>query len=123
MTDLEITRLCAEAMGWKYLGPVGVNVPQGMRPIEVEKKYPGQLWCLSGSNDWWKDPEGNNVCGHCQSIPAPLHDDAQAMALVKRFKVHIGWTKDGKIAKAGFHEDADLNRAICEYVAAMQAAK
>ena len=83
MTDLEITLLCAEAMGYK----------------------PGEHY-------HWR----------------PLHDDAQAMALVKKFRLNIHahdeqwkveeWGDDGAMA---LHET--LNRAICECVAKMQAAK
>lgn len=51
----------------------------------------------------------------------PLHDDAQAMALVKEFKLWIGgWlgglvcvSKDGRCLSTA----DDLNRAICQCVA------
>jgi hypothetical protein len=130
MTDLEITRLCAEAMGWQHLGAVGVDLEaEGVEsPSEADRRFPGKLWCLSGGNNWWRHPEGDTVCGHCESIPDPLHDDAQAMALVKRFKLHI-YTVTGMsdhwIAHqaSGTHTGAqstNLNRAICLAVAKMQ---
>lgn len=61
----------------------------------------------------------------------PLHDDAQAMALVKKFGIGLDkenesepWIaaihKDGNLY---MHESPDLNRAICECVALMQANK
>jgi hypothetical protein len=75
MTDLEIKQLCAEAMGWKHLGQVGVPVPP------EDTRDASGLWCMSGGNDWWINPEGYHVCGPCSGIPDPLNDDAQAMAL------------------------------------------
>ena len=90
MTDLEITKKCAEAIGWELF------------------EENGELWEKAGL-----------------IIYDPLHDDAQAMALVKKFhlsiingtsfKKHI-WLVDGK---TGGWSDADLNRAICEAVAKM----
>ena len=59
---------------------------------------------------------------------APLTDDAQAMQMVKQLKLYVapdqnGWdvgpeNTDGKAVK-----NQNLNRAICECVAQMQAAK
>lgn len=93
MNDLEITKLCAEAMG---------------RKIVCE-------WVLLKYN--------------------PLHNDAQAMALVKRFHIQIwpevkrslrehiytGWTTF--IFGTGTATSTNLNRAICECVAKMQKAR
>ena len=52
----------------------------------------------------------------------PLHDDAQAMALLKRFRLDLtisamlfNWSRG--------HGEHDLNRAICERVANMPKAK
>ena len=95
MTDLEITRLCAEAMG-----------------LTQVNRYQ------------FKNAHGQ------QAEFTPLHDDAQAMALVKKFHLHIGKTlrtpddpfgqwvvsKTSKADATG----KDLNRAICECVAKMQ---
>lgn len=118
MTDLEMTRLCLEATGWKYLGAAGVSLTKeecGQGPSIMSRKYPGKLWCLSGGNDWWKDPDGFNICACCQAIPDPLTDDAQAMALVKRFRLWE-WIRDGSLDIGD-----DLNRAIVACVAQMQA--
>jgi hypothetical protein len=89
MTDLEMTKLCAEAMG----------IVQSMHVNE------DGLWTYY-----------------------PLHDDAQAMALVKKFHLECYWNGsvwgvlDGPSGCA--HElRGDLNRAIVECVAKMQAAK
>ena len=91
MTDIELTRLCAEAMGLKFYNP--------------------------------------------------LHDDAQAMALVKRFSLRV--ERGGMSGIVGFMHtakrwrvladtpdiykyetwDEDMNRAIVECVANMQAEK
>lgn len=87
MTDLEITKLCAEAMGYDKTDPLGVAL-----------------------------------------VYDPLHDDAQAMAMVKKFKLDCfenldeeGWIVD---AGDGVHtKHIDLNRAICECVAKMQVTK
>lgn len=109
MTDDEMLRLCAQAVGEMHL--------LGFDPV-------------------WHGPDC--VIEWKQTRPGitnydPLHDDAQAMALVKRFDV--------KLTKHGRHEtwrvvsyswtnevlsvavNADLNRAIVECCAKMQAAK
>ena len=86
MTDLEITRLCAEAM---------------FTPLEWEQRL------------FEYDP---------------LHDDAQAMALVKKFLLSIdpaqpiGWhvaKQETKFFDAAYAHEDDLNHAICECVAKM----
>lgn len=118
MTDLEITKLCAEAMGWRHLGAVGVPVPP-----EGERDKSG-LWCMSGGNDWWIHPDGHHVCGPCSGIPDPLHDDAQAMALVKKVRILLDpdygfpcvWQAATNTEDA---TNEDLNRAICECTAKM----
>ena len=119
MTDEQITEACRLALGWKHLGAVGVAGP---KPGEPD---PPGLWCLSGGNDWWRDPEGNPVCGRCESLPDPLHDRAQAMALVEEFSIHL--FRDGKDAPweasigdsqpAAEASNKDLNLAICACVA------
>lgn len=93
MTDLEITKACAEAMGFKLR-----RGPPDFEYIEIE-------------------PNGEYY--------NPLHDDAQAMALVKKFRLHI----DSNISKTAWSVfwmswggdetvvNANLNRAICECVA------
>jgi hypothetical protein len=111
MTDLEITRLCAEAMGFK-----------------------------EAAGDWgtgtvWFDPDTPVIGGYFTY--APLHNDVQAMALVKKIGVSIeGPYKHDKVPSwqvdyLGENDrdqilsirDADLNRAICTCVAIMQQAK
>ncbi len=128
MDDLEMTKLCAEAMGWKHLGPVGNAAPKPGEPDPVGR------WCLSGGNDWWVNPTGDDVCAPCLGLPDPLHDDAAAMALVKRFRLDIS-QRDSDTDK---HNDlwdvtppdenngtvnADLNRAVCLCVAKLQAGR
>ena len=117
MTDLEITKLCAEALGWVHLGAIGTTYERS-----------DGLYCLSGGNDWWRDPDGNSICGRCEQIPDPLHDDAQAMALVKKLRLQIDphdeqWNVGGGEGSGGAALCESLNRAICECVAKMQAAK
>ena len=51
----------------------------------------------------------------------PLHDDAQAMALVKQFPIDTIWAMWEAIKNYQGH--LDLNRAICECVAKMQEKK
>ena len=81
MTDLEMTELCAEAMGVPLMGS---NVP---------------LW-------------------------NPLHDDAQAMALVKKFALDIVCAGQWQVSRSRRGDttavNADLNRAIVECVAKMK---
>ena len=106
MTDLEMTRLCAEAMG---LHPS----PYGEDRLEVVT---------------WHGPDGEHPT---YRIYEPLNDDAQAMALVKKFVLHIEWlaTKDWAVdygSRANPQHIAcnpDLSRAIVECVAKMQSAK
>ena len=130
MSDLEMTRLCAVAIGWKHLGAVGIILPPEVKyPSQVDARFTGKLWCLSGGNDWWETPTGETVCGLCESIPDPLNDDSQAMALVKKFNLAIqrGWNKwtalpviDQREALELHASDDDLNRAIVKCVATMQ---
>ena len=113
MTDLEITRLCAEAMGVR-------NDNEGF--------YCG-VPCV-----WTVECSSANHQTHRAFYP--LLDDAQAMALVKKFRLYIdgdgnrsdyniwqvecwpeGATEAGEIAVS-----QDLNHAICECVAQMRRA-
>ena len=101
MTDLEITKLCAEAMGLTLGQSEGCG------------KYSTGVMCYA---------EGAYI------LYDPLHDDAQAMVLVKRQGLHIVWQPmcpDTWKVDDTTHvaADKDLNRAICECVAKMQAAK
>ena len=109
MNDREIRGLCAEALGWKHLGAVGVEAP---KPGEDK---PG-LWCLSGGNDWWLNPYGESVCGHCQSIPNPLENDDECFALVKAFPDQCLRAMDLDMNTT---KPEGFNRAVCVAVAEM----
>ena len=110
MTDLEMTRLCAEAMGLRWIGRQ-----------EIRAFNPDQ-W-----SNWVRVPDKTEEFRF-----DPLHDDAQAMALVKKFRMGIddGATSGDKCG-ASLHVGGviytavadDLNRAIVEAVAKWQAAK
>ena len=65
MIDLEITKLCAEAIGLD---------------VEPHPKGPKDKLCYIESSPGYLRFE-------CYD---PLHDDEQAMALVKKFHLHIG---------------------------------
>ena len=108
MTDLEITKLCAEAMA-------------------LEFKVARELWCGNSAPlaVWTKNGEYQ-----------PLHDDAQAMALVKRLELWIQPPRQGHLsgtpsdywfvahsAKGGDSRSLDLNQTICECAAKIQKAK
>lgn len=101
MTDLELVRLCAVAMGIKR------EIDEGEQVYRMEDKYRRLHWF------------------------DPIHDDAQAMALVKRFRLNISaqpkeWDVDAFTIggnEQNFCTDADLNRAICECVAKMELAR
>ena len=99
MTDLEMMRLCAGAMGienWR---------------VGLEE---------------WSDGLSCGFSSPPVSRPYdPLHDDAQAMALVKKFELNIlrqsnSWTVMRRRKGSG---NSDLNRAIVECVAKMRVAK
>lgn len=105
MTDLQMTRLCAEAMGYALSG-ISISEPA--------------IQCFT--------PKGTIFAFD------PLNDDAQAMALVKRFNLNIQspqfvspprwhvW-KEPKPNCTGIADVLNLNRAIVECVAKLQAAK
>ncbi len=108
MTDLEMTKLCAEAIGIKVADDNGV--------------------LLYGP---FRDNEGGSVFETYE----PLDDDAQCMALMKRFCLDITPHNDGDHIvffvrqfntlsdRQPSVENDDLNRAIVECVAKMQVAK
>lgn len=96
MTDLEMTRLCAEAMG---------------------------DLCLEHTE------EGYLLSSYWQRKYDPIHDDAQAMALAKKFMLDVDFFS-GTVSRdfSGeerftTHSDESINRAIVECVAKMQKAK
>ncbi len=96
MTNLEITRLCAKAMGYTILGT----------------KH-GDHIVIAG--------------GGC--LYDPLHDDAQAMALIKKLQINIIWFEVNipspfqPTVYMWSHHPHKLNRLVCESAATMQAAK
>ena len=106
MTDLEITRLCAEAMGYvldESAKPMGAGIVVHL----------GQFSSLEYD---------------------PLHDDAQAMALVKKLELGLGrgfkdggesviWYASNDFDLTATVWDRNLNHAICECVARMQKGK
>jgi hypothetical protein len=96
MTDLEMTKLCAEAMGYTYA--------DGM----AEAKGRHGEW--ETSHTW---------------PYTPLTNDAQAMALVKRFHLDI-FGSEGTVWCVSFGApeviSESLNRAIVEAIAKMQGA-
>ena len=102
MSEQELTKLCAEAMGHSVYGQFG----------DPEK-----------GEEWWDIGDDRPVAYD------PLHDDAQAMALVKRFKLALYWDCEERgwcVAPELTGPDLsakDLNRAIVECVAKMQSAK
>ena len=95
MTDLEITKLCAKAMGISYR----------VEPL-TEDGSGEMLWSPIGPYD-------------------PLHDDAQSMALVKRFPGEcVGALYRRVFSVRPFPSpENELLRVICECVAKMQGAK
>lgn len=123
MTDLELVMKCAEKMGysgWQSKhGYWNVKDPDG-----------GDHICCNGWNKY--DPySGEKLLeptfsdAIAQLDYNPLTDDAQAMALVKKFSLRIDkfsekapWLviaeSGGEFAEADNH---NLNRAICECVA------
>lgn len=100
MTDLEITKLCAEAAGW-----------DAMETVWDSREVPPRIGILARVNGMpeWFDP---------------LNQNGQAMALVKKFRISIRnddglWFACPDYPHAGCESD-DLNRAIVECVAQMQ---
>ena len=103
MTDLEIVKKCAEAMGHDVSVDIRGNV----------------FFKTDGTKKTYRTDYN------------PLHDDTLAMALVKRFRLQIETFEVGQWS-VFTHELAmtqgqmysadgyDLNRAICECVAKME---
>lgn len=117
MTDLEMTKLCAEAMDYGIVDDFA-DVTPPMRGVDVIPHDTSPAYAINAEPLRF----------------APLYDDAQAMALVKRFGLYIecetvNFTGDvpGFLWAAVTHEheiaveDANLNRAIVECVAKMRA--
>ena len=94
MTDLEITKLCAAAMGLAVVEQLGQ----------------------------WRFPNTQ----HEDSLYDPLHDKAQALELVERFRLMLqplpsAWAVTEHKHPPVWSEDTDLLRAICECVAKLEA--
>ena len=109
MTDLQITRLCAEAMGY----------------IAKPQQTPSDIILFVTI------PRTHSMLPDSVERYDPLHDDAQAMALVKKLGLSIrNYIDRWRVSEIGgddIHQDedgvnTDLNRAICECVANMQKA-
>ena len=109
MTDLEITTLCAEAMGYV----IASDGKATNLVLMVEIPHHAMLPRYAEQYD-------------------PLHDDAQAMALVKKLKISVAYLQDyvsGDFFWYCNHQmnsqtrSPDLNRAICECVAKMENAR
>lgn len=100
MTDLEMTKLCAEEMGLNW---------------EAEQKR------IAARDGKWLN-------GYETPLYDPLHDDAQAMALVKQFDLnlqpdHEGWCVSDYTGDKVKTRNANLNRAIVECVAKIREAE
>ena len=98
MTDLELIKKCAEKMGYE----------QTPESFEAE--------------NWYYDGDEFKLFHY-----DPLHNDAQAMALVKKFSLHINrWSvEDGHDWEVSLPDEnyyinnKNLNRAVCKCVAKM----
>ena len=107
MTDLEITRLCAEAMDF----PEDESATHA-----ISYRQEGHIWIRHEA-----DAIGR--------MYHPLHDDAQAMALVKKMEIDITYFRGSMIYRASHYPSgtkvlgATLNMSVCECVAKMQAQK
>ena len=103
MTDLEMTKLCAEAMGIAVVS-------------EGPQSEPTEFWLFESGVGEWSEYD-------------PLQDDAQAMALVRKMELDISHCEpSGWIVFSGDGDGIDataetLNHAIVECVAKMQKAK
>lgn len=111
MTDLEMTKLCAEAMGYRITTAYEEDFERG-----------SGIWChLPAQHGEWYRP-----------LSGDLYGNAQAMALVKKFPVTIEppalhldgcWHVESAEIINGICPDVydkDLNRSIVECVAKMQ---
>ncbi|SRR6266446_3985513 len=106
MTDLDKIKLCAEAMGYTTIVQADYNPNFASFPV---------TWV------------SNNQERKNEVLYDPFHDDAQAMALVKKLKLHIYWDREYEgwiVGPVGLAIAAnDLNCAIVECVAKMRAAR
>ena len=102
MTDSEIIKLCAES-------------------LESKPDVPGASRIWGVSVEW---TNGEKKLSHwIKTGFDPLHDDAQCFALLKRFPADCREAFETYCIMDGMDGEMDFNRAICECVAKMQAAK
>ena len=100
LSDLEMTKLCAEALGMPYITP--------------SDDYDGRA--------------GIMICdehGNARYTFHPLRDEGNAMRLVKQLGISINYLRGSQCwiairAHGYYEENYDLNRAIVECVARMQ---
>ena len=106
MTDLEMTRLCAEAMNYETFVADGWLRSRKIKGKLIRKGL-------------------EYLFEHNGAVYDPLHDDEQAMALLKKFRPSIEPLEDGSwfadMFGGEYAEATDLNRAIVECAAKMQA--
>ena len=109
MTDLEIVRLCAEAMELQY------------HIANIEDEH--EVWVRL------QPAKPPTIYSYRYD---PINDDAQCMALIKRFRLEILWQEEGETVRARYPWSVpdlmtgyycDINRAVCLAVARMQADK
>lgn len=107
MDDLTITRLCAEAFGLCPIEPWSKRTAVFLT-LDAMRNHPSAWFC-------------DKV-----DIYSPLTNDAQAMQLVKQFKLLIGnrdiaGQYEYLVSNDGnkWTKNADLNRAICLCVASL----
>lgn len=111
LSDIEMTLACAAAVGFVPL-TLGHGIPQ----IASEHS----IYVLDEYGD-------HEIDGKRHRVYDPLHDDAQAMALVRKFEPDIVHSLDGFVTVSIYDTDAlphsvtgkapDLIRCICECVA------
>ena len=103
MTDLEMTKLCAEAMGLRQ-APIRPIPPPPAPQMCALRVSPGK------KADFWY---------------YPLHNDAQMAALVKKFRLSLDFDDELDptgvwVVQYGYTTQTsspDLNSAVVEYVA------
>jgi hypothetical protein len=114
MTDLEITKRCAEAMElsaiqYSRVGKVAYNAIQYITDIPDEAEL--ITYELEG----------------LRNVYNPLVSDIQCMALVKKFRINVIWYEVNMPSmfepNVSMWLKNDLNRAICECVAKLQKEK
>ena len=135
MDALEMTRLCAEVMGWKFFhskhGHWEITDPNGNRHTVGFSSHKYDPY--SGE----KLPELTAGDALLEAGYDPLHNDAQCFALVKKFQLQLSaynvanelvWEASFRLSPLSNYvwhhtEHPDLNRAVVECVAKMQQEK